>query len=90
MGSPVVDSDSENVWTIYCELLHQFKHLDDAINSIKEYQVYLDILDAQNLVPPVGIEIYGGPENRDLDGAYYMGGVNNGESWTRYVIILKQ
>jgi hypothetical protein len=80
MGSPVVNS--ENVWDIYCELHHRFEHLDDAVNFIEECQVYLDILDAQDnlddAVPPVGRELYGGPENRDADGAYYMGGVNNG------------
>ena len=39
-------------------------------------------MDAQDnlddAVPPVGRELYGGPENHDADGAYYMGGVNNG------------
>ena len=80
MGSPVINS--ENVWDIYCELHYRFEHLDDAVNFIEECQVYLDILDAQDNLddaaePPLGRELYGGLENRDADGVYYMGGVNN-------------
>jgi len=29
-------------------------------------------------VPPVRRELHGGPEYRDADGTYYVGGVNNG------------
>jgi hypothetical protein len=80
MGSPVINS--ENVWNIYRELLHRFEHLDDAENFLEECQVYLNILDEQdNLddeVPPAGLELYGGSDNQDGDGNYYMGGVNNG------------
>jgi hypothetical protein len=78
--SPIVDS--ENVWGIYRELLHQFENLDDAVDFIEECQVYLDILDEQvdieNAVPPAGVELYRGLEEPDTDGTYYMGGVNNG------------
>ena len=45
MGSPTINSD--NVWNIYCELLHRFEHLDDAVNFMEECQVYLNILDDQ-------------------------------------------
>ena len=49
---------------------------------MEECQVYLNVLDDQvNLddeVPPAGLELYGGPDNQDADGNYYMGGVNNG------------
>lgn len=80
MGSPTINSD--NVWNIYRELLHRFEHLDDAVEFMEECQVYLNILDDQvNLddeVPPAGIELYGGPDDKDVDGNYYMGGVNNG------------
>ena len=80
MGSPVVDS--ENVWGVYRELLHRFEHLDDAVNFIEECQVYLDIQDEraniENAVPPAGVKLYGGLDMPDTDGAYYMGGVNNG------------
>ena len=82
MGSPTINSD--NVWNIYPELLHRFKHLDDAENFMEECQVYLNILDDQlevnfdDEVPPTGIELYGGPDDQDADSNYYMGGVNNG------------
>ena len=51
---------------------------------MEECQVYLNILDDQlevnfdDEVPPTGIELYGGPDDQDADGNYYMGGVNNG------------
>jgi hypothetical protein len=49
---------------------------------LEECQVYLNVLDDQvNLddeVPPAGLELYGGPDNQDVDGNYYMVGVNNG------------
>ena len=54
--------------------------------EITECQVYLNVLDNQvNLddddlaVPPAGLELYGGPDDQDVDGNYYimMGGVNN-------------
>jgi hypothetical protein len=35
-------------------------------------------LDDEVTVPPTGIELYGGPDDQDADGNYYMGGVNNG------------
>ena len=84
MGSPAINSD--NVWNIYWELLHQFECLDNAEKILEECQVYLNVLDDQvNLddeVPPAGIELYGGPDDQleDADGNYnyYMGGVNNG------------
>ena len=80
MGSPAINS--ENVWNIYRELLHRFEHLDDAVNFMEECQVYLDVLDNQvyldDEVPPAGLDLYGGPDNQDADGNYYMGGVNNG------------
>ena len=80
MGSPAINS--ENVWNIYRELLHWFEHLDDAVNFMEECQVYLDVLDNQvyldDEVPPAGLDLYGGPDNQDADGNYYMGGVNNG------------
>lgn len=82
MGSPSINSD--NVWNIYRELLHRFEHLDDAVNFLEECQVYLNILDDQVdlddevAVPPTGIALYGGPDDQDADGNYYMGGVNNG------------
>ena len=78
MGSPAINS--ENVWHIYRELLHRFEHLDDAVNFLEECQVYLNVLDNQvnldddNLaVPPAGLELYGGPDDQDVDGNYYMG-----------------
>lgn len=80
MGSPTIDSN--NVWNIYCELLHRFEHLDDAVDFIEECNVYLNILDNQinwdDEVAPAGIELFGGPDDQDADGNYYMGGVNNG------------
>ncbi|KDR77552.1 hypothetical protein GALMADRAFT_65908 [Galerina marginata CBS 339.88] len=81
MGSPTVNS--ENVWDIYRELVHRFEHLDDAADFNEECQVYLDTLEDQSdieiAVPPLGVELYGGIENPDTNGDYYMGGVNNGQ-----------
>jgi len=80
MGSPVINS--ENVWVVYRELLHRFEHLDDAVDFIEECQIYLRLMDEQDdandLSPPTGRELQGGPENPDTKGFIYMGGVNNG------------
>ena len=80
MGSPIINS--ENIWNIYRELIYRFEHLDDAVNFLEECQVYLNVLDDQaNLddeVPPAELEFYGGPDDQDADGNYYVGGVNNG------------
>ena len=80
MGSP--DLNSENIWEVYRELLDRFGRLDDAVDFIEECEIYLEMLEAQtndeeNLAP-VGEDLLGGPENPATDGAYYMGGVNNG------------
>jgi hypothetical protein len=80
MGSPVVNR--KNVWDIYSELLDRFEHLDEAVDFMEECEVYLQAMEAQinadDAVPPVGRELYGGIENPGPDGNYYMGGVNNG------------
>ena len=80
MGSPAVNS--EIIWDVYQELLAQFEQLDDAVDFIEECEIYLAMLEAQtnneeNLAP-VGKDLLRGPENPATDGAYYMGGVNNG------------
>jgi hypothetical protein len=80
MGSPTLTS--ENIWEVYRELLARFEQLDDAVDFIEECEIYLAMLEAQtnneeNLAP-VGGDLLGGPENPATDGAYYMGGVNNG------------
>lgn len=80
MGSPNINS--ENIWEIYRELVYRFEHLDDAVDFIEQLQVYLNLLDDEGNVadvePPAGMELHGGLENPGPDGAYYMGGVNNG------------
>ena len=80
MGSPNINS--ENIWEIYRELVYCFEHLDDAVDFIEQLQVYLNLLDDEGNIadvePPAGMELHGGPENPGPDGAYYMGGVNNG------------
>lgn len=53
------------------------------VDFIEECQVRLDTLDSaqidlDNSVPPAGVELYEGLDNCSADGAYYMGGVNNG------------
>ena len=59
-----------------------YVNLDDAVDFMEECQVYLNILDDQvnfdDEVPPAGLDLYGGPDNQDADGNYYMVGVNNG------------
>ena len=80
MGSPVINS--ENIWDVYQELLARFERLDDAVDFIEECEIYLAMLEAQTNdeenLPPVGKGLLEGPENPATDGAYYMGGVNNG------------
>jgi hypothetical protein len=79
MGSP--DINSESIWKIYCKLIHHFEHLDEVVDFIEQLQVYLDLLDGINMVaiePPAGMDLHGGPDNPGPDGAYYMGGINNG------------
>lgn len=92
MGSPTIKSD--NIWEIYRELLHRFEHLDDAVDFLEECLVYLDLIDKQinatELEPPSGAELYGGPDNLREDGTYYMGGVNNGRGPGKYLPLLLQ
>jgi len=77
MGSP--DINSKNIWEIYRKLVYRFEHLDDAVDFIEQLQVNLDLLDDEvDMEPSAGMELHGGPENPGPDGAYYMGGVNNG------------
>ena len=80
MGSPTLTS--ENIWEVYRELLARFEQLDDAVDFIEECEIYLAMLEAQSNneenLAPVGEDLLGGLENLATDGAYYMGGVNNG------------
>ena len=45
MRSPAVNS--ENIWDVYQELLVRFEQLDDAVDFIEEYEIYLAMLEAQ-------------------------------------------
>ena len=89
IGSPTVDSESD------CEILQWFKHLDNAVNFLEECQVYLNILDDEQvnlddevMVPPPGIELYGGLDHQDADSNYYMRGVDNGCGLGMWIITL--
>ena len=77
MGRPNI-----NIWEIYRRLVYRFQHLDDTVDFIEQLQVYLNLLDDEGNVadvePPAGMELHGRLENPGPDGAYYMGGVNNG------------
>ena len=59
MGSPTINS--ENVWNIYWELLHQFEHLDNAVDFMEECQVYLNFLDNQVNVDDEAVVVFGSP-----------------------------
>ena len=89
MDCPALNSD--NIWDIYQELLSQFEWLDNAADFIEECKIYLAILDAQTNneegLAPIGKELNGGPEHPGTDGAYYMGGVNNGLELGEYLLI---
>jgi hypothetical protein len=53
-----------------------------TVKTSEECEIYLAMLEAQTNneenIAPVGEDLLGGPENPATDGAYYMGGVNNG------------
>ncbi|KAF8076956.1 hypothetical protein FPV67DRAFT_1715799 [Lyophyllum atratum] len=77
MGSPLVTRD--NVWDVYHSLKQRFLRLDEALAYLEEWQEALAPEDNPQYQLITGQhDLLGGPDNVDMDGAYYMGGVNNG------------
>ncbi|KAF9532557.1 hypothetical protein CPB83DRAFT_867411 [Crepidotus variabilis] len=77
MGRPPVTS--KNVWDVYIKLMRQFEQMDGADGLLEHCVATLakEFDNDASLEKPVGTDLFGGIDELDDDGNYYLGGVNN-------------
>ena len=79
LGSQEISWD--NVWDIYRDLLFRFEQLDEIEDIVEEWETQVNLMDDDPPAIPLmdgQQDMLGGEEVLDEDGAYYMGGLNNG------------